>query len=65
MLQGQQVGLTQAPFKLVLLYQVSESVRFYMSPLRAEYLLPTALLLSCMQVLLAFKTINSEDSFQV
>jgi len=60
-LQGQQVGLTKALFKLVLLYWVSESVRFCMNPLRAEYLLPTALLLACMQVLLAFKTINSEE----
>ena len=42
--QDQQVGLIQAPFKLLLLPWVLEHVRFCVHPLRVESLLfPTAL----------------------
>ena len=41
-LQDQQVGLTQAPFKLLLLPWISEHVRFCVRPLRVESLFPTA-----------------------
>ena len=42
-LQDQQLGLTQAPFKLFLLPWVPEHVRFCMFPLRVEFLFHTAL----------------------
>ena len=42
-LQDQQVGLTQAPFKLLLLLWVPEHVIFCMFPLRVEFLFHTAL----------------------
>ena len=42
-LQDQQVSLTQAPFKLLLLPWVLECVRFCVHPLRVESLFPTAL----------------------
>ena len=41
-LQDQQVGLTQAPFKL-LLPCILEYVRFYVNPLRVESLFPIVL----------------------
>ena len=41
-LQDQQVGLTQAPFKLLLQPWVLECVRFCVHPLRMESLSPTA-----------------------
>ena len=40
-LQDQQVGLTQAPFKLFLLPWVPEHMRFCMFPLRVEFLFHT------------------------
>ena len=42
-LQDQQVGLTQAPFRLLLLPWVLENVRFCVCPLRIESVFPTAL----------------------
>ena len=45
-LQDQQVGLTQAPFKLLLLPWVPEHVRFCVLPLRVESLFHTVLRLS-------------------
>ena len=42
-LQDQQVRLIQVPFKLLLLPQVPEQVRFCMHRLRVESLFPTAL----------------------
>ena len=44
--QDQQVGLAQAPFKLLHLPWVLEQVGFYVHPLRLEPLFPTALWLS-------------------
>ena len=44
-LQDQQVGLTQAAFKLLLLLWVLEPVRFCVCPLRMESLFPPALCL--------------------
>ena len=58
-LQDQQVGMTQAPFKLLPLCWILEHARFCMHPLRAESLFPTALQLSHMQVPLAFKARHS------
>ena len=40
-LHGQQVGLIQAPFKLLLLLWVLVYVRLCVCPLRIKYLLPT------------------------
>ena len=40
-LQDQQVGLTQAPFTLLLLPQDSEHVRFCVHPLRVEPISPS------------------------
>ena len=45
-LQDLQVGLTQAPFKLLLLPWIPEHVRFCVGPLRVESLFPAALWLS-------------------
>ena len=45
-LQDQQVGLTQAPFKSLLLPGVLECVRFCVCPLRVESLFPAALWVS-------------------
>ena len=42
-LQDQEVGLTQTPFKLLLLLWVPGSVRFCLCSLRVESLLPIAL----------------------
>lgn len=42
-LQDQQVGMTQASFKLLLLIWAPEHVRFCVYPLRVECLFPTAL----------------------
>ena len=42
-LQDQQIGLTQAPTKLLLLSCVPEGVRFSMCPLRVTSLFPPAL----------------------
>ena len=42
-LQDQQVGLIQAPFKLVFLPWVSKYVRFGVHPLRVKSTFPTAL----------------------
>ena len=53
--QVQQVGLTQAPFKLLPLQRDPESVRAGVCPLRAESLFPTVLQVSHMQALRAFK----------
>ena len=57
--QDQQVGLTQAPFKLLPLGWISEHVRFYMSPLREESMFPTALWLSHTSAPPAFKARSS------
>ena len=45
-LQDQQVGLPQAPFKMLLLPWVSECVRVCVSPLRKESVFSTVLWLS-------------------
>ena len=45
-LQGQQMGLTLAPFKLLPLFWDSEHVRFCMCPLKVESLFPLTLQLS-------------------
>ena len=45
-LQHQQVGLTQAPLKLLLLPRVPEHVSSYMCPSRVDSLFPPALQLS-------------------
>ena len=47
-LQDQQMGLTQAPFKLLPLHWVSDHVRFCVCRTRTESLFPTALQISCM-----------------
>ena len=54
-LQNQQVGLTQSPFKLLILCWYSEHVRFCANPLRVESLFLTALQSSCTQAPLSFK----------
>lgn len=42
-LEDQQVGVTQAPFRLLLLSWIPEYVGYCMCPLRVESLFPTAL----------------------
>ena len=61
-LQDQQMGLTQASFKLLPLHWDSEHVRFCVCPLRVESLLPITLWLFQTWTLLVFKAGHSFGS---
>ena len=57
-LQDQQMGLTQAAFKLLPLHWDLECVRFCMCPLRVASLFPTTLWLSHTQAPLALQSLT-------
>ena len=59
----QQLGLTSAPFELLLLPWVSQHVRLCARPVRAESLFPTSFWLSPKQVPLAFKARHCGSSY--